>query len=421
MKSTIIKRGKWWSVVLDLGEQACEVCPGCTIGRGGKPVDRILWLSDGRRRRSCPECEGPLRDSQRRRREWHSGFERKRDAETAAIELLGRMQRGDHVAPSTQTLREYLLNDWLPVRQERIEANTWEIEAVQVRAYVLPRLGARPLQDLTPAELEHFYAELRSNGRRSGPGGLAPKTIKNVHGILRKALGDAMRLGKLARNPADHAESPKVTRGKMRVWTPEQLRHFLMHMQTHRLYATYLLAASTGMRRSELLGIPWEALDLEHGRLSVRQTLVVVRGKPTIRSLTKTSSSRRTIALDPGSVEELGKWQEHQLFERLEWGDSWQDQGLVFTREDGSPVNPNWWSRTFNRNVRQADLPKIPPKNLRHTHATLALEAGVDLRVVSGRLGHASVAITGDVYAQFIDRMDQQAADQVAALVFGPR
>ncbi len=419
MKSTIIKRGGRWSVVLDLGEQACQVCPGCTIRRAGKPVDRIFWVSNGRRRQTCLECGGHLRDSQRRRREWHSGFERKREAEAATIELLGRMQRGDHVAPSAQTLGEYLLNDWLPVRRERIEANTWEIEAVQVKAYIVPRLGSRPLQDLTPAEIEHFYAKLRSNGRRSGPGGLAPKTVKNVHGILRKALGDAMRLGKLARNPADHAESPKVTRGKMRVWTPEQLRHFLMHMQADRLYSTYLLAASTGMRRSELLGLPWEALDLERGRLSVRQTLVVIKGRPIIRPLTKTSSSRRTIALDPGSVEELDKWRGRQLLERLEWGDAWRDMGLVFTREDGSSINPDWWSRTFKRNIRQADLPTIPPKNLRHTHATLALEAGVDIRIVSGRLGHASVSITGDVYAQFIDRMDQQAADDVAALVFG--
>ena len=97
--------------------------------------------------------------------------------------MLGRMQRGDHVTPSAQTLGGYLLDEWLPVRQERIEANTWEVEAVQVRAYILPRLGSRPLQDLTVAELEHFYAELRSSGRRRGPGGLAPKTVKNVHGI----------------------------------------------------------------------------------------------------------------------------------------------------------------------------------------------------------------------------------------------
>jgi integrase len=118
-------------------------------------------------------------------------------------------------------------------------------------------------------------------------------------------------------------------------------------------------------------------------------------------------------------VEELDRWRERQLFERLEWGDAWRDTGSVFNREDGSPVNPNWWSRSFERAARQAGLPGIPPKNLRHTHASLALEAGIDLRVVAGRLGHALVSITGDVHAQFIDRMDQRAADRVAALVFG--
>lgn len=412
MTGTIVRRGKKWAVVVDLGRQLAQRCPKCSNGRA-----RLFWAAEGRHD-ACPECGGALEDAYRRRREWHSGFDRRRDAEEARIEILGRIQHGEHVARLSQTLEQYLLEEWIPTRRSKVEGNTWETQAVQVQAYVLPRLGSQTLQDITPSMLERLYADLLASGRSRGQGGLAPKTVKNVHGILHKALADAVRLGKLRTNPADQAEPPKVTPREKKVWSTEELRRFLAHIEDQRLYPSYLLAATTGMRRSEVLGLPWEAVDLERARVSVRQALVLVERKPVIKETPKTSRSRRTIRLYPQAVEALRRWEERQLFERLAWDGEWEDTGLVFTKEDGTPVRPNQWSRAFNRYVREAGLPKIPSKNLRHTHGTQLLAEGIDLRVVSGRLGHASVAITGDIYAAFTDSMDLQAVEKGAAALF---
>lgn len=380
MKGTVFRRGKRWSVVIDLGRD--------------------------------PETN-------KRRREWHSGFSTRRAAEAARVDVLAKLQSGIHAPPNRQTFGEYLLKEWLPIRVERLAPNTARIEETQVRAFILPRLGMRRLVDLTPAELEKFYTELRASGRLRDGGPLAPKTVKNVAGIVHKALADAERLGKIARNPAGVAQSPKVPRSLKRVWSPTELRQFLDAIDDERLAVSFLVAAATGLRRSELLGLPWTAVDLEKRSLSVAQALVLVGSTPTIRLLTKTASSRRTIALDARTVDALRSLRKKQIEQRLAAGSLWEESGLVFTGEIGRPIHPDTWSRTFARLVAHSDLPRIPAMNLRHTHASILLESGVDLRVVSGRLGHSSVAITGDVYASFVDRMDRQAADAAAAEVFG--
>ncbi len=205
----------------------------------------------------------------------------------------------------------------------------------------------------------------------------------------------------------------------MRTWTAEQLRRFLEQVEGDRLYAAWLLAVSTGMRRGEVLGLPWSDVDLAAARLAVRQTLVLVDGRPAL-SEPKTPRSRRTIDLDARTVDELRRWRVHQTRERREWGPAWHDRGLVFTREDGNAVHPDGWSGAFERHTRAAGLSRIRLHDLRHTHATLMLGAGVNPKVTSERLGHHSTAFTLDVYAQVLPGMQQQAAEQIAALVFSP-
>ncbi len=208
-----------------------------------------------------------------------------------------------------------------------------------VEAHVLPRLGAVPLQRLTAAKLNAFYADVLAGGRRDGRGDLSPKTVRHIHTTLHKALRDAVRWGHLARNPADQAEPPKPKTAEMKVWSAEQLRAFLLAVEPDRLYAAWMLMATTGMRRGEVLGLRWVDVNLDVGRLSVVQTLALVQerlvfGEP------KTAKGRRSVALDPATVSALRSHRAGQLEERLAWGEAWQDTGLVFTREDGSPVAP---------------------------------------------------------------------------------
>jgi integrase len=235
---------------------------------------------------------------------------------------------------------------------------------------------------------------------------------------VRKALGDAARWGLVARNVAQLADPPTPKRADMRTWTAGELRRFLEHVEGERLAALWMLAASTGMRRGEVLGLRWVDVDLDLARVAVRQTLVLA-GRQVVTSEPKTSRGRRSIALDPRTVGQLRTWRATQLEERLAWGPSYSDSGLVFTREDGTRLHPEWLSDAFAWRIRTAGLPPIRFHDLRHTHASLGLAAGVPIKVMSERLGHSTSSFTADAYQHVTPALEEQAAATVARLVFG--
>jgi integrase len=236
---------------------------------------------------------------------------------------------------------------------------------------------------------------------------------------IRRALRDAARWGLVARNVATLASPPRPRRAEMRTWTAGELRAFLDHVAGDRLGALWMLAASTGMRRGELAGLRWADVDLERGRVAIRQTLVLA-GRQVVRSEPKTNRGRRSVALDPRTVAQLRAWRAAQAAERLAWGAGWTSSGLVFTRDDGTPLHPEWLSDAFEWRVRTAGLPPIRLHDLRHTHASLGLAAGVPVKVMSERLGHTTSSFTADAYQHVTPQLEEAAAATVARLVFGP-
>ena len=176
----------------------------------------------------------------------------------------------------------------------------------------------------------------------------------------------------------------------------------------------------TGMRRGEAIGLRWSDVDLEAGRLAVRRALIP-SGREVIVSEPKTAKGRRVIAIDPGAVEILKTQAARQLDEQREWDDAWVDSGLVFTAENGAALDPESVSRYWRQAVKKAMLPRIRMHDLRHTHATLALQAGVHPKVVSERLGRATVSITLDTYSHAIPAMQEEAAVLIAHLVLAAR
>jgi integrase len=377
-RGTIIRRGATYSIVLDLG-------------RG----------PDGRRIRR-----------------WHSGFRTKRDAERARVELLARVDQGTYVEPSRLTVAVFLREQWLPGLAGQVRPTTLHGYRSNLERYVVPRIGATRLQRLAPSHLNQLYADLLAAGGRDGRP-LSARTVQAVHMTVRKAIGDAARWGLVVRNVATLASPPRPRRAEMHTWTAEQLRAFLEHVAGERLYAAWLLAASTGMRRGEVLGLRWVDVDLDLARVAVRQTLVLA-GRQVVTSEPKTSRGRRSIALDPRTVAALRAWRAAQAAERLAWGGAWVDSGLVFTREDGTPLHPEWLSDAFAWRVARAGLPPIRLHDLRHTHASLGLAAGVPIKVMSERLGHTSSSFTADAYQHVTPALEEQAAATVARLVFGP-
>jgi integrase len=342
---------------------------------------------------------------------YHSGYGTKRAAQQARTELLGALERRSYVAPDKTTVADYLRGQWLPVVQTRLRPGTWVEYRRKAETHLIPAIGQVPLQQLTTAMLNALYQQLLDRG-------VGPRTVQYVHATIRKALNDAVRWGLLVRNPAQHAAGPRPRRTELRTWTADELRGFLASVRSDRLYGAWQLAALTGMRRGEVLGLRWADLDLEGGWLSVRQTLVVVDNQPRV-SEPKTAQGRRRIALDAETVAALRAHHTAQAAERLAAGPAWQGRGLVFTRPDGTPLHPEYVRRQFDRHIARAGLPRIHLHDLRHTHATLALQVGVHPKVISERLGHATVAMTLDIYSHTVPVLQQNAAATIADLLSG--
>lgn len=355
--------------------------------------------------------------SGKRKQKWHSGFRTKRDADRALTEILSRLDQGTYVEPTKQTLSSYL-DDWLAATKPTLRASTYATYASIVETQIKPRVGSLPLPSITATRLNAMYGELLASGRRDGKGGLSPATVRYVHAVIRKALADAVRRNQLTRNVADAADAPRQARTQIRTWSARELRAFLSHVEGDRLYAAYVVAGTTGMRRGEVLGLKWQDIDLDKARVSIVRSLTVVGGYEVHFSEPKTARGRRMIALDPSTIAALREHRERQMLERSLMGEAYVDDDLAFCREDGTPLHPDAFSDAFWRHAKAARLPRIRFHDLRHTHATLALAAGVHPKVVSERLGHASITITLDTYSHAIPAMQETAAALVASLVF---
>jgi integrase len=236
-----------------------------------------------------------------------------------------------------------------------------------------------------------------------------------VHSVLRRALGDAVRWDKLARNPAALADPPALPQGRAQAWTARELRTFLAHVQGERLSALWRLAATTGMRRGELLGLTWRALDLNGARLRVEQQLVPTKGGCTFGP-PKSKRSERTIALDGETVAALRRHRDVQVLERDLAGPAYEDGDLVFCDELGRPIYPQRITEAFAKRRTAAGIPTGSLHVLRHTSATLALTASppVPLHVVAGRLGDRPEQVLR-TYAHLLPHSDGLAADAIAA------
>ncbi|MGO8684266.1 MAG: tyrosine-type recombinase/integrase [Thermoleophilia bacterium] len=241
---------------------------------------------------------------------------------------------------------------------------------------------------------EALYAYLLAEGRVRGQSGLSPSSVRRVHAALHRALRDAVRWGRLTANPAAAADPPKTSaeHDEPTVWSGEYLAAFLDSVRDDRLFALWRLLALTGMRRGESLGLHWEDVDLEAGTIAISRALIPVNGVAYV-SEPKTKRGRRTIALDPETLRALQNRAARQLTEQRQWAEAWLDSDYVFTRQDGQALQPFAVSKIFQVLARNAALPRIRLRDLRHSYVTLALASGVNPRIVSGRLGHSTVAL----------------------------
>jgi integrase len=346
----------------------------------------------------------------RRRQISRQGFTTKRDAVRALNNALSEWNATEPAALATggATLSDYL-SDWIERQRPYLRTSTLHSYRIAV-GRIVRHIAETTLGSLTPSQVRQLQTDLIAIGGRDGRP-LAAKTVANTQVVLHKALADAVRVGLLDHNVAAAVDPPRVARPELRVWTVDQLREFLRVASSHRLSAAFVLLATTGMRRSEVLGLRWADIDFDNRSLSIVRTLTVVDGR-SVLTAPKTAASRRLVYLDASTVETL---RAHRDGSTVSW------DAYVFKSADGQPVNPASFSTTFDRLVARSGLPRIRLHDLRHTYATLALRLGTHPVLLSERLGHTSIAVTIDRYSHVIPSIDRNAADVVARLVLPRR
>lgn len=350
----------------------------------------------------------------RERRRWHPAGVERVDAERLAARLALELEgRNDKVR--SLTFGAFLNSRWLPGKRLVLADTTYDGYRRNVENHIVPALGRLPLRRLAPHHLEAFYDGLLHPRDARAP--LSPKTVYEMHLVIRGALEDAVRRGLLRRNVALVAHAPRlrsIPKVEQKSWTAEELQAFLRAAAGHRFFPALWLSAFTGMRRNELLGLRWEDFDDHKATISINRGLVAVPYE--VRETRgKTPRARRRIDLDPTTVRVLVAWREWQRAEQASAGV--ESAGWMFTDGNGEPIHPHAISQTFERIARRALVPVIRLHDLRHTHGTLLIAEGVPVKVVTERLGHATPGFTIDTYQHVLPGMQADAARVFERLV----
>lgn len=342
----------------------------------------------------------------------------KKLAKQRLAELEVGVESGSYIKPRRITLAEWL-NNWLDgYVATNCSPRTAQSYQSEIRRHLIPALGAITLTQLQPHQIQNYYAYALSQGRLDGEGGLSARTVEYHHRILAEALGHAVKMGFLMRNAAEATDPPHPERRNMRTMAIEDIPKYLEATQATPYHVLFYAALYTGMRLGELLGLRWCDVDLDMGCLSVVQALYKRSGICRM-TMPKTPSSRRRIALSPSLTLLLREYEAEQRTKSILLGKVPADGDLVFSHPDGKPLDPGVVSHTFAKVLRKAKLPHIRFHDLRHTHATLLLKVGIHPKIVSERLGHASIGITLDTYSHVLPGLQEKAAERFDDLVAG--
>jgi integrase len=325
--------------------------------------------------------------------------------------------RSDHsqglpVAPGRQTVEQFL-RDWLENSvKPSVRATTYRSYEQTVRNHLIPELGRLSLSKLEPQEIRAML------NRKLANGGLSARSVAYLRVVLRAGLNQARKWNLVARNVAELVEPPRCERFRIEPLTPDQARTLLDAATGDRLEALYAVALACGLRMGEILGLRWQCINLEHGRLVVSQALQRQKGRGLVLAETKTDRSRRTVGIPARLVTALRSHRVRQLEERLAAGSRWQDKGFVFASTIGTALEPRNLHRAFKRMLKHAGLPDIRFHDLRHSAASLMLAQDVPLRVVMEVLGHSSISLTANTYSHVMPSLVEDATGKVANLLF---
>jgi integrase len=340
-------------------------------------------------------------------------FRTKGAAERYLNGVVGKVAEGRWQPDQALTVRQLIGDHWLPAQRERVRPTTWEQYHGAVESWVLPYLGAVKVNALTPKMVNDWHAQLRSERD------LSARSLQMATGFLKAATKYAVETGLVGRDPLVGVRRPRSQSRTMTVWAPEQARTFLVATRGERLFPVWALLLGRGLRRGEVAGLRWRAIDLESGRLTVTTTRVLTDSGKAVESIPKTAAGVRSIDLDPSLVAILRAHWARQAAEKLAAGEAYEDGGWVFCDELGHPYYPGYFSDAWERRIDALGLPSIRLHDARHSCATALLADGTPVKVVSELLGHADPTITLSVYAHVLPGMAKAAGERLSVQLFG--
>lgn len=350
----------------------------------------------------------------KKKRKWHSFKGSKREAQKEAARLIAAMEVGTYVEPTKQTVAAFL-NEWLAFIKPSVAPKTHERYSEICTKTIAPQIGEVILAKLKTDRIDTAFSTMLVSGRRDGSGGLSPRSVHHARRVLIKALNQAVIWERLVKNPATATTAPKIERQRMLAYDAGQTAILLDALRPTRMFIPTLLAVMCGMRRGEILALRWRNVELGDNR---RQISIVESAEQTVagvRYKEPKSGRARTVSLSSTVLAELKAHKIKQAEEQLRLGLRPEPDSFVVAQVDGKPLQPMSLTHEWSRLIGKTSLPRIRFHDLRHTHASQMLAAGIHPKVASERLGHSTVGITLDLYSHVMPGMQADAAEQVDA------
>lgn len=345
-----------------------------------------------------------------KRRQRKKTFKTAKEAHAREAEWVAAVGRGDAVDGSRRTLNQYM-ETWLDQEaRHRVGPSTFAHYSNWIKGYIAPQLGHILIARLTMEHVRGLKSRLLDGPRQDGkPGGYAARTVRSILGLLHNILSDAEKYRAIPRNVADLVSAPRLERPNLTIWTAEQALTFISATTDNPYFAIWLAAMTGGLRRGEVLAMRWKYLNLATGQVTIRESLARQTGKGLKAGETKDRKTR-TVLLPEICLDALRKHATRQKGWFVKARDVWPDTDYVFTTHVGTPLDPEQMVLAFHTARKALGLPHTRFHDLRHLHATLLLQAGTHMKVVSERLGHANIRMTMDTYTHVGTDLQQQAA-----------
>lgn len=320
------------------------------------------------------------------------------------------IDEGTYTAPSRMTVAQWL-DIWVSEYLGGVKPRTVDNYKGIVNHRIKPGIGAIKLDALTPHTVQSYYNGLTKEG-------LAPKTVKNVHGIFHKALQQAVSNGYIKNNPADSCILPRPVRRELKPLDEDLIAKFLREIDGHPFADLFTVTLFTGMREGEALGLMWDCVDMDKGTLTIDKQLQLIRGSGGQYQIVPTKNSKsRTISLAPSVTKILRGIKRNQLENRLRYGECWENSGFVFTDDLGNHLSASTVYKSFKKVMDAIGSPETRFHDLRHSYAVVAIKSGDDIKTVQENLGHATAAFTLDVYGHITEKMKQESAARMELFI----